>query len=447
MNLLLQFSEHLKQFAFIHKASRQLLAVSGGIDSVVLCDLMSKAGYDFTIAHCNFQLRGAESTRDENFVKELGVKYGKQVIIKCFNTEGYAADNKMSIQVAARQLRYNWFAQLLQNIRESNSGPAYLFTAHHANDSIETLLMNFFKGTGISGLHGILPVQQNLVRPLLFAKKEALQQYAAQHGLAFVEDSSNNSDKYTRNFFRQHIIPKLQQIYPAVEDNLLQNIHRFSEAEQLYRQAIDLHKKKLLVFKNNEVHIPVLKLQQALPVSTILFELIKEYGFTASQLPDIVALLHSDTGKYVASSTHRVIKNRKWLIISTLHTADAQHIVVDSFSAIGYPAGQITFTETRADHYSLTSNAKVAALDHADIRLPLLLRRWKPGDYFYPLGLKKKKKLSKFLNAQKLSATDKEKVWVLEMNSKIIWVIGQRIDDRFKIKPTTGRVLIIETSN
>ncbi|MEJ7681820.1 MAG: tRNA lysidine(34) synthetase TilS [Segetibacter sp.] len=262
MNLQEKFIEHLKQFSFIQKQQKQLLAVSGGVDSIVLCDLMFTAGYDFIIAHCNFQLREAESERDEQFVRTLAEKYHKEVFVKKFDTEKYALENKISTQVAARELRYKWFYEIsgeysmfnnqysilnkeftTHNSQLTTHPIHYILTAHHANDNIETLLMNFFKGTGISGLHGILPMQGKIVRLLLFAKKDELTAYAKENNLSFVEDSSNLSDKYTRNFFRHNLFPMLKEIYPNVEDKLLNNIQRFTEAEELFKQSVEQHKK------------------------------------------------------------------------------------------------------------------------------------------------------------------------------------------------------------
>ena len=473
--LLQQFQAYWKEhFHHITPANSHLaLAVSGGIDSVVLTDLVYKAGFHFTIAHCNFKLRGEESERDEAFVRALAQQYNKPIFVQAFNTREYAAQHKISIQEAARKLRYDWFEELISkddswqmtndgeqmtvdrvtddNVKATavnyqlSSVNSLVATAHHANDNIETLLINFFRGTGISGLHGILPRQKNLIRPLLFAKREEIKQYVSDNNLNWVEDSSNASDKYTRNFFRQHIIPAVKEIYTNAEDNLLQNIQRFTEVEILYNEAIGLHKKKLLETKGNEVHIPVLKLQKSGPLSTIIWEIIKDYHFTAPQAIEVKRLLDAENGKYVASSTHRIIKNRNWLIIAPLQTDVAAHILVEKEDKeIVYENGMLSFKKLLPANAHLSTSSTTATLDAAHIQYPLLLRKWKQGDYFYPLGMKKKKKLSKFFIDLKLSKTAKEKVWVLEMNKKIIWVIGYRIDDRFKITPATKNILVIQ---
>lgn len=446
-----QFQLYIKQQNLFQPKDKLLLAVSGGVDSVVLCELCKQAGYDFTIAHCNFQLRGEESERDENFVRELAKKYAVEVLVKKFDTEKYATENKLGIQVAARELRYAWFSELLTKMKPDFNAEAsndqrttvnLLLTAHHANDNIETLLMNFFKGTGINGLHGILPKQGNIIRPLLFAKKEEINLFAKANNLAFVEDSSNALDKYTRNYFRNQLIPDLQKVFPQVEDNLLNNIERFREIELLYQQSVQLHTKKLLEKKDNEMHIPVLKLLKTPALNTIMYEIIKDYGFTALQTNDVVALLKCETGKYISSATYRIIKNRNWLIIAPNKTTEAENIFIkDNDKMIEFQHGQIRFELLSTQNLKPITQNHIAQLDATNIKFPLLLRKWKPGDYFYPLGMQKKKKLNRFLIDQKLSPTQKEKTWVIEMDKKIIWVVGLRIDNRFKITDHTKNIL------
>lgn len=457
MDLAQQFQEYWKQqFPHLPAASLHLLlAVSGGIDSVVLADLLYKAGFSFTMAHGNFQLRGEESERDELFVRALAEKYGVPVLVKRFDTAAYAASQKQSIQEAARELRYNWFREIVngeQFMANEEKNPASriqhhisrIATAHHANDNIETLLLNFFRGTGIGGLHGILPEQGDIIRPLLFAKRNDIKAYAAAHALHWVEDSSNASDKYARNYFRLNLVPALQQVFPNVEHNLLQNIERFKDAELLYHQALTQHTKKLLAVKGNEVHIPVLKLQQLQPLHTLVWEISKPYGFHAAQTGEIIRLLQAANGSYVASATHRIIRNRNWLIIAPNATETAAHVLIDApVKQVAFPGGALQFDTMAYSPAVISQQANVACLDTSAVRFPLLLRKWKQGDYFYPLGMRKKKKISRFLIDNKLSATAKEKVWVLESDKKIIWVAGYRIDDRFKLSPSSTSVLKI----
>jgi tRNA(Ile)-lysidine synthase len=449
MNLTDLFKEHITKEALFNKGNRLLLAVSGGVDSVVLCELCKGAGYKFGIAHCNFKLRGAESERDELFVKTLAARYGVEVFVKQFDTADYAQTQKLSVQVAARELRYEWFHQLLISSSGDTASQSnhydFIVTAHHADDNLETMLMNIFKGTGIAGLRGMLPKQNKLLRPLLPFYKEELLAFAKAQNLQYVEDSSNQSDKYTRNYFRNQVIPLVEKVFPAVKSNLIDNIKRFSEIDVLYQQAIALHKKKLLERKGEEVHIPVLKLARTIPLETVVYEIIKDFGFSAAQLPEVIDLLDSETGRYTRSADYRIIRNRNWLIIAPVETTAGNHFVIDEGEKVlHYPKGKLEFKRVPSIAYQLPAAADVASLDAKHIRHPLILRRWKQGDYFYPLGMAKKKKLSRFLIDQKVSLTEKEQTWVLESNKKIVWIVGRRIDDRFKISASTKEVLQIK---
>jgi len=483
MDLLTAFKDFSATHRLFASGDHLLLAVSGGVDSVVLCELCRQAGLDFTIAHCNFQLRGAESDRDETLVRQTAARYNKQVVVKRFDTQQVAADRKLSIQVAARELRYEWFHTLASRL---------ITTAHHLDDNVETLLMNFFKGTGIAGLRAMLPQQGAIIHPLLFATKTQLQQFALDHNLAWSEDSSNLTDKYTRNYFRHQLIPLVQDRFPEALHNLGANIDRFREIEMIYRQAIGWQKKKLYEYDGDEVHIPALKLKRSTPLHSIVYEIISDFGFSPQQTGAAIDLLDSSSGKYICSATHRILKDRNWLIISPLPTSTtAAHILIESDGArIQYdqhtlhlatlpasrvpahvipstalaptppsdrrrpgdhkkrlPAGGIPISAgSKPANIKSATAEPIAWLDAAHIEFPLLLRKWQPGDYFYPLGLRKKKKLARFFIDNKLSLADKEKIWVLEMDKKIVWVIGLRIDDRFRITPQTKQVLRIESA-
>jgi tRNA(Ile)-lysidine synthase len=423
----------------VPSGEKLLLAVSGGVDSVVLCELCSMAGYSFLIAHCNFQLRGEESERDEQFVRSLGQKYNVEVLVRQFNTNEYAEKNKVSVQVAARELRYQWFKELIKEDKKAD----YLLTAHHADDNIETAMMNFFRGTGLHGLTGIPGSADYIRRPLLGFTKEAVLEFAREHQLEYVEDSSNKSSKYTRNLFRNEIIPLIEKVYPEVKTNLQHNIARFKEIEQLYKLATGEMIKKLSRQKGNEIHIPIKQLL-AYNNKAIIFEIISAYGFSEKQVDEVIKLSESESGKYIQSpaSSYRIIKHRHWFIISSVQDTGAEIIVIDETEAgIRFADGNLDIQRLPIGKFNLKSDAALACLDKSTIQFPLLLRKWKQGDYFYPLGMKKKKKLSRFFIDQKLSKTAKEKQWVVEMNKKIIWVVGMRIDERFKVNDRTKEVL------
>ncbi|MBI2275207.1 MAG: tRNA lysidine(34) synthetase TilS [Bacteroidetes bacterium] len=455
MDLLHKFQEQWQEeFCQLTAANTRLLvAVSGGVDSVVLVDLLQRAGFDFVMAHVNFQLRGSESERDEQFVRSLADKYGNELLVKKFDTKLYAEEHKLSIQEAARVLRYDWFSEILAGWQLAGNHRQtvqyFIVTAHHADDNIETVLMHFFRGTGIQGMAGIQPLlkERQLIRPLLGFRKNELQLYAAARDLSFVEDSSNASDKYTRNYFRNQLLPQIKEVYPQVEENLLHNIERFREIEEIYRQSVDQQVNRLLEVKGTEWHVPVMKWKQVKPLSTITWELISRFGFHAAQTAEVIKLLDGENGGYQLSPSYRIIRNRQWMIISPNHTATAQHIQIEERQAeVVFENGKLLITTksetfTHSLTHSFTHSPSEASFDASEIRFPLLLRKWKAGDYFYPLGMQKKKKLGKFLIDLKLSRTEKEQVWVLESDKRILWVLGYRIDNRFRITEKTKQVL------
>jgi len=475
MSLVQRFQEFIQQQNLFHPKDRLLLAVSGGVDSVVLCELCKQAGYNFTIAHCNFQLRGEESERDEKFVRELGKKYNVEVLVKKFDTEKYAEENKKGIQEAARDLRYEWFKQVVSressvvsrqtsNLkRETLNGKrqnensshvsrftSHVLTAHHADDNIETLMMNFFRGTGLHGLEGIPVMHQYIRRPLLPFWKEELVLFAKENKLEFVEDSSNQSVKYTRNLFRNEIIPLISKVYPQVKTNLQDNINRFNEIQRLYQISVDEIKKKLCKIKNDEVHIPI-KQFMAYHNRALIFEIISGYGFTERQVDEVIKLAEAGSGKFIQSPStpHRIIKFRNWFIISKDQSMDAETIIIEEgVKNVQFSIFNLQLSILQTTNYKPETTNSVACLDAEEITFPLLLRKWKQGDYFYPLGMKKKKKLARFFIDQKLSKTEKEKAWVIEMNKKIVWVVGMRIDDRFKVTEKTKKIfkISLETS-
>jgi len=431
MHLQARFNKHWAQtFPQFSKDGHFVLAVSGGADSVVLAHLLKGAGINFEIAHCNFKLRGAESDRDEAFVKNLAVTLDVPFSCKHFDTEAYATAHKISIQESARDLRYAWFATF----------NTVVITAHHANDNIETVFMHFCRGTGIAGLTGIEPykVNERLLRPLLIFHKQEIIDYAKEAGIAFVEDSSNASDKYTRNFFRHQILPAVQEVYPQAEHNILHTIKHLREVSEVYKAAMQKIVSKLQFINGNEIHIPVLMWQKAKPLDTITFEMLYPYGFTAAQMPEAIKLLSAHNGAVLMSPTHRLIKNRNWMILAPLATAINTSVVVveQNDASVNFPVGTLALQNTAAQVTEASDN-NTCMVDAAALQFPLILRPAATGDYFYPLGMQKKKKLSKFFIDLKLSKTAKEKVWVMVSDNRIVWVIGYRIDNRFKITPAT----------
>jgi len=435
-HLLKQFIQFFKERNLV-AAQPFLVAVSGGIDSVVLCELCRQAGFSFAMAHCNFGLRGEESKRDESFVRGLGEKYGVEVFVQHFDTACFATETKLSIQEAARVLRYKWFDEL-----RSEKVFSYTLLAHHADDNIETLLMNFFRGTGLDGLAGmnVFTPPGTCVRPMLSFSKENIKAFAEEHKLEWVEDSSNASSKYTRNFFRNELIPQIKKVYPQVEANLSDNVQRVSKVNTLYQKLVSDFKKKLCRYEKDEVRIPIKQLMEYAHTS-LIFEIIRDYGFTEKQVDEVIKLSRSDSGKFIDNGTYRFIRPRAWFIITKSRSTGETIAIDDTEDLIHFEQGVIEIKKIKADKVKINADAFIAQLDAKDIQFPLVLRKWKNGDYFYPLGMKKKKKVARFLIDQKVVKHQKESVYVRESNKKILWVVGMRIDDRFKVSKSTQQIL------
>lgn len=456
MDLLKEFQQIARQQDLFSPGKKLLLAVSGGVDSVVLCQLCYLTGFDFTIAHCNFQLRGEESLRDEEFVNALGEKYGVEVKSRRFDTDDYAAAKRISIQEAARELRYQWFASLAGSewpmitgeLNAGNTTSTFLLTAHHADDNAETILMNFCRGTGLHGLTGIPPVSGFIRRPLLSFSKETLVGFAREHSLTFVEDSSNLSTRYTRNFFRNEVLPLISGVYPGVRENLQDNVRRFRDIEKLYQYAVGEVKKKLCRQKGKELHIPVKQLL-AFNNRALIYEIIREYDFSEKQVEEVIKLSASESGRFLdnAKGNYRIIRHRHWFIICPARSIETANTIIEmGQDQVVFGGGHLRL-EKLSGKFDLPAESSVALIDLKEIEFPLLLRKWKAGDYFYPLGMKKKKKkLARFLIDLKLSKPDKENTWVIESNKRIIWVVGRRIDERFRVNENTKTALRITPS-
>jgi tRNA(Ile)-lysidine synthase len=400
------------------------------LDSVVLGQLLKDAGYGFEILHANFQLREEESNRDEEFVKKIAEEWNVGIQVKRFDTHKAMLETGHGVQETARDLRYNWFDQVLN---DADVDDKWLLTAHHADDQVETVLMNLFRGTGLAGLRGMKEKNGNRIRPLLSFFKKELESYAHIHHLRWVEDSSNQSSKYTRNFFRIEWLPEIEKVFPAVRKNIFETALRIAEAEQVYEKEIGRVISKLVQKKDGNIGVPVNLLKTKSPLDTILFALFSRYGFSAHQVPELKKLMEAPTGKFIVSDTHRVLKNREWMLIEKLEYKEQSYVVIEKMNS-ETPFAEGVIMMDKVSHEPINTDRHVACIGERHIKWPLILRPWKAGDYFYPLGMKKKKKISRFLTDLKLSKTEKERQWVLESDKKIIWVVGRRIDERCKLK-------------
>ena len=430
---------YISENDLFHERERIIVTVSGGIDSVVLLDLLVKLGYVCCIAHCNFRLRNQESEEDEQFVKSLGEKTGTEVYIRNFETGEYAENNKISVQMAARELRYDWFEELRQEL-----GYDWIVTAHNKNDIVETFLLNLSRGTGIKGLTGIKSKSGRLIRPLLFASREGIKKYALLNNLDWREDSSNSSSKYSRNKIRLNIIPIFEEINPRFTDTLADNIRKLKEAEEIYIAAIREKRKEYVFREPGYCWIPVKDLLKLHPIDTWAYELLSDFNFTQGVVTDIIRSLDGPSGKQFLSSTHRVVKDRGKLLIHPIHSENLRrYYIEDPYRLITEPVGLEMDVITNTADFRIPSSSSIACLDFDRLEFPLLLRKWEPGDYFRPLGMNNMKKLSDFFIDIKLSLPEKENTWILQSGKEIAWIVGLRIDDHFKIRTDSKKILRI----
>ena len=414
-----------------------LLAVSGGKDSMTMLHLFNACNLNFVVAHCNFNLRGAESDADEELVKSVCKKHKITFHSTRFNTKAYAKENGISRQMAARELRYNWFEELSEE-----NGYQYIATAHHKNDVAETMLINLAKGTGLSGLHGIKNKSGKVIRPLLDFSKEEIEVYVQKNNVAYREDKSNSDNKYTRNAIRLDVIPLLEKINPNAIESLVQTANYINEAEQIVEEKVEDEFKYCTDFKDNKIYFDITKLKSLTALATQLYYFIKPYGFNAADVEDIMQSFEEQSGKQFMSKTHIIVKDRDCLILQEITENISDEITVNTLQELEQRL-ICKATKYAAKGYKPRKSPQYANLDYDKIKFPLTIRNWKEGDSFQPFGMKGKKKLSDFFIDNKVDVITKNQTKILTQNDKIIWVVGFRIDDNFKITETTQNVLLI----
>lgn len=419
-----------------------LLAISGGKDSVLMAHLFNDARFNFGIAHCNFGLRAEESDGDEVFCKQLAKKLNVPFYHTRFETETMAKQHGLSIQMAARELRYNWF----ESIR-TNEGFDYIAVAHHQSDTTETVLLNLVRGTGIAGLHGILPKRGKLIRPLLFLRRDEIDEIAEEETLAYREDRSNSSVKYARNKLRLEVIPKLKELNPFLDQTFESNSSRFKELEEFLNNQVESLRESLFrIAPSGDIHISLDKLKKVRPQKLLLYEIFKPYHFSEAVLEDLVKSWGGQAGKIFESTTHRLLLDRSDLILSELQETSLPEIWIDEkTSSCLWGTRRFEIKESDAVGLEISDSNNTAYFDEALLLFPLKLRQWNKGDYFYPLGMKGKKKLSDFYTGLKLPLTAKNSVPVLENgNGDILWIAGYRSDERYKVSRLSKKVIIFE---
>ncbi|HEY9170031.1 MAG TPA: tRNA lysidine(34) synthetase TilS [Lutibacter sp.] len=444
--------EHINtKFSFLHDKNL-LIAISGGIDSVVLTHLFHKLNFTISLAHCNFSLRGKESNEDEEFVKDLGEKLQIPTYSNKFETDAYATEKGISTQMAARELRYNWFQKIA---KENNLD--YIITGHQKDDVLETFLINFTRGTGLDGLTGIPEIQGNIVRPFMIFTRNEILVYATKKKILWREDRTNSSIRYVRNKIRHKVVPVLKELNPNLLDTFYNTLDNLKGSQQIVKDCIQNVIEKTTKTHKNELHFSIPALKKLGNPKIYLFEILREYSFT--QWSDIADLLDCQSGKQVFSKTHRLLKDRDVLILSKIlqqeeverfeiqeNTDEIKTPINLKFESVDIPFDTKNHQNKIFDELIFDDNTTIS-IDFNKIEFPLILRKWQKGDYFFPIGLNGKKKVAKFFKDEKLSLIEKENTWLLCSKNEIIWVVRKRMDDRFKVTKSTSKILKINYSS
>lgn len=406
--------------------ARIIVALSGGADSVALLRILHTLGYDCEAAHCNFHLRGTESDRDEMFVRKLCKTMKTPLHTIDFATEQYAIEKKISIEMAARELRYQWFAEIKEKTKAD-----VIAVAHHQDDSVETVLLNLIRGTGINGLLGIRPKNGDIVRPLLCISRKEITDYLQNAGQEYMTDSTNLQDEYTRNKIRLNLLPLMQEINPLVKEHIIDTSNYLNDVNRIYNKGIEEGKQRVIE-KGNIRIVPLLK--EPSP-EALLFEILYPLGFNAAQTKNILAMLEGQTGKqFISKDGWRVVKNRELLLIDKKEEQENP------------PFCLIKEEKEYTKDFIIPREKHIACFDTDKLIGEINLRKWQTGDIFIPFGMKGKKKVSDYLTDRKFSIIQKENQWVLCCGDKIIWIVGERTDNRFRIDEKTKKVTVFKMS-
>ncbi len=427
---------YILQNDLLSPSATVIVGLSGGADSMAMLDVLTLLGYRCIAAHCNFHLRGEESDRDADFVKKWCKSIDIEFVSIDFDTTGYASDKKISIEMAARELRYRWF----EIIRSEYQAEA-IAVAHHRDDSVETVLMNLVRGTGIKGLTGIAPKNEKIIRPMLCTTRQQIETYLKNRSIPFVIDSTNNEDLYTRNYLRLNVLPMLQKLNPSVTDAIFRTSQNLREAEKMYHAATE--RAKSIVFDGEKIDITAL-LTEASPIS-VLFEILAPLGFNPTVIEDVCGALQAESGKIFVGERFRIIKDRDFLLLDPISTImgneDVFYIQSDT-REMEVPIHLIFSQEKKS--VPIKKNRLWLYADMDKLAFPLVLRRWQQGDWFIPFGMKERKKLSDYFSDQKFSLKDKENAWILVSDKEIVWIVGERSDNRIRVTDKTENVFIAQ---
>jgi tRNA(Ile)-lysidine synthase len=430
LSFLQRFVEFIRNQKMFRDGDGLLVAISGGVDSVVLAHLLDKLDFRFGLAHCNFKLRGEDSEGDEAFVKKLGGKMEVPVFVQSFDTTAHAGENSISIQMAARELRYAWFDEICKAKKYD-----YILTAHHKDDFAETIILNLAKGSVMNGMQGIPLINGNIARPMLWATKQEILDFAAKENIAFREDSSNESDKYQRNLIRHQVIPKLEKLNPKALDSIYRAGVLRGQIQDWFLKHCNALKMQLFKNRDGTTYINKEELLKAEVNEAALFEMLKEFEFSPSQVMNLHFSLTSTQSFELNSSTHRLVKDRNSITILPKDEELPTPLTIEKPGE--YSFGDINIVIDLIESLSESpdfKNPQVAYFDYQKLQFPLTIRRWQQGDFFLPFGMKGKKKVSDYLTDMKAGSLEKERQPVLISGDNICWLIGKRLDDRFRLE-------------
>jgi tRNA(Ile)-lysidine synthase len=439
--MLNRFLENITAKKLFEPKQKVLLAVSGGIDSMLMLYLFEKSGFDYGIVHCNFQLRGDESDQDEEFVKKQVLIHGVQAFFKRFDTEEYAQINGISIEMAARDLRYEYFEKIRVEYHYN-----FVATAHHSDDLIETFFLNLSRKTGIKGLTGIKDKSGKIIRPLLFASRGEIEKFASENCIEFREDSTNSEVFYQRNFLRHRILPLFSELNPSFKKNLLASIENLKDAETVYSIFFETEKQKVFESAANSQIIEIDNLKKSAHSKLLLLEILTEFNFNPAVVEEVFQSLDGDSGKQFYSKTHRLVKDREKLFITLVQEKENKIYYIEAIDFKLIEPFNIKFEKLAGKDFKVRKEKNFACLDFEKLEFPLLIRKWQQGDYFQPLGMTGFKKVSDFLIDEKIPIHQKENTWLLCSGEKIVWVMGHRIDNRFKVSPKSPCIYKMEIS-
>jgi tRNA(Ile)-lysidine synthase len=441
--MLRKFKKFIADNDLIRLSDRILLAVSGGIDSMTMTRLFIQTGYDIGIAHCNFALRSDQSDMDEELVSRFAEDHKIPFFTIRFETKAYARENGLSVQMAARELRYKWF----EEIRKENCYDS-IAVAHNLNDNIETLMINLIRGTGIAGLTGMKPSVNKIIRPILFATRREIENYCRKQLISFREDRTNAETKYLRNKIRHNILPLLKEINPSVEKALNDTAERLSLVNEIVNDYINRIREEVALQKNDFIKFDISLLTPYKKNKVVLYELFRPYGIGDVPINSLVHIIEGRTGSRLYTGTHRIIKNRQYLIVSAEKKADEAHwLINDQYDFERIPEIESARLCNVAEEFEIPGDKHIVCIDADKLSYPLTLRKWNAGDYFYPLGMSRKKKLSDYFVDNKYSLFDKDNALILESDGKIVCILGERIDNRFRIAIGSKNALIITARN